>query len=62
MISDLARHIAITAWGDEAGFRIDSGRCPRCGADPSVGLRDEISRREAKISQLCQQCQDEVFK
>ena len=61
-IARMARRIAVIAWGNKAGIRLERGLCPRCGDDPNVGLRDEISRREAKISQLCQSCQDELFK
>jgi len=38
----------------------DTGKCPTCGQD--VGrFRDEISAREARISGMCQACQDSVF-
>jgi len=37
-------------------------RCPFCNAEVDVGsLRDELSRREFKISGLCQRCQDDIF-
>lgn len=39
---------------------IDSGRCPFC--EKLIGdFRDELSRKEYKISWLCQSCQDDVF-
>jgi len=31
-----------------------------CGG-PATGFRDESSRREYRISGLCQKCQDELF-
>lgn len=41
---------------------LKAGRCPICGCDnPRATIRDEISLREFRISQLCQQCQDENF-
>ena len=41
----------------------DEGKCPFCGKviDPEKEFRDELSKREFKISGLCQKCQDEVF-
>jgi len=37
-------------------------RCPFCNVEVNVAnLRDELSRREFKISGLCQRCQDDVF-
>lgn len=36
--------------------------CPFCGKDTSQETyRDESSKAEAKISGLCQKCQDEFF-
>jgi len=42
--------------------RIEEGRCPFCGVvvNPS-DFRDELSKKEWKISGLCQKCQDKVF-
>ena len=34
--------------------------CVSCGL-PATEFRDDLSRREYKISGLCQVCQDEVF-
>lgn len=34
--------------------------CPTCGK-PISYFRNEISRREFKISGMCQKCQDNVF-
>lgn len=42
--------------------RVEQNRCAFCGADMNtVEFRDEISRREAAISGLCQDCQDSTF-
>lgn len=36
------------------------GRCVDC-KKPVEGFRNEISKREYRISGLCQECQDSVF-
>lgn len=41
----------------------NNGLCPMCGIHVGmIPFTDEISRREYKISGLCQKCQDAVFK
>jgi len=43
---------------------ISSGRCAFCNASKATvqgNLRNDLSKKEYKISALCQQCQDEVF-
>lgn len=42
--------------------RVEAGRCPCCdrGIDPAE-FRDDISRREFRISGMCQACQDSVW-
>jgi len=48
-----------------AGFekevdRVDQGLCPTCGKE--IGpFRNDIARKEFKISGMCQDCQDLVF-
>lgn len=40
--------------------KVEKGICPFCNKE--IGeFRDELSRREYKISGLCQECQDEMF-
>jgi hypothetical protein len=44
---------------------VENGKCPFCakaidGNDPKE-FRDERSKREFRISGLCQKCQDEFF-
>lgn len=41
--------------------RKDAGLCPGCGRpiDPE-GFKDELSRREFRITGMCQACQDEM--
>ena len=40
----------------------NAGACPFCGTYLSdVTFRDELSKREATISGLCQDCQDDMF-
>jgi len=42
---------------------VNNGVCPMCGVHiMMIPFRDEVSRREYKISGLCQACQDAVFK
>lgn len=36
-------------------------QCAFCDT-PNLNFRDELSRKEYRISQLCQDCQDKVFK
>ena len=36
------------------------GLCPTCGKRPQ-GFKDEVSRREYKISGMCQACQNAFF-
>lgn len=41
---------------------VDQGRCPFCKQHvPADSFRDDLSRREFKISGLCQSCQDKTF-
>jgi hypothetical protein len=48
---------------DQEIERMEQGLCPFCGVRISeVSFRDEISKKEALISGLCQKCQDEIFK
>lgn len=40
----------------------ESGNCPTCGKPVSWdSFRDEISKKEFRISGMCQECQDKVF-
>lgn len=40
--------------------RIEAGKCPTCGKD--IGsFRDQASKKEYKISGMCQTCQDDFF-
>lgn len=39
---------------------IDEGRCPICHKIPCE-FKDELSKKEYKISGLCQECQDAMF-
>ena len=50
-----------------AGFgkdveKVEAGICPFCNKEIKwEDFRNEISRREYRISGLCQSCQDEMF-
>jgi hypothetical protein len=47
---------------DKEVDRIEFGLCPFCGIPIKVeDFRNELSRREAEISGMCQKCQDEFF-
>jgi len=40
----------------------DCNQCIVCGEQVNINdFRDELSRKEWHISQMCQNCQDEVF-
>lgn len=51
----------------EMGFnkevdRVDVGLCPLCDKKVDEGdFKDILSRREFKISGMCQACQDDIF-
>jgi hypothetical protein len=49
-------------FGDQVK-KVEHGFCPFCSKPVSKDeFRDELSKREYKISGLCQACQDETFK
>jgi len=42
--------------------RRENGQCPLCGIVVSLDeFHDELSKKEFKISGLCQKCQDGIF-
>jgi hypothetical protein len=42
---------------------VDSGKCPFCKETIDFNdFKDELSKKEFKISGLCQRCQNETFK
>lgn len=41
---------------------VEAGKCPFCRKDVSPDeFRDELSKKEFKISGLCQKCMDKMF-
>jgi len=50
-----------------AGFgaeveQVESGNCPLCKSKIKMkDFKDDLSKREFKISGICQKCQDKVF-
>lgn len=41
---------------------VEKGLCPFCKKEIDFnGFKDELSRKEFKISGICQQCQDDTF-
>jgi len=55
-----ARRAALMAYGPIGLERLDKGLCPACGGELK-DFRDDVSKREAGISGLCQACQDRAF-
>ena len=51
------------ALGEKLFGATAAGCCVICknGVDPDTDFRDSLSRKEWEISQLCQQCQDNVY-
>jgi hypothetical protein len=47
-------------FGRSRAQSLKSAICPCCGK-PASQYRDDLSRREAEISGMCQACQDSVF-
>ena len=47
-------------FGQDRRQSIKNEVCMCCG-QPFDGFRDELSRKEASISGLCQSCQDKTF-
>ena len=61
-------YVAGMAFGRSRREAGRNGTCVSCGVDVRVeagedgrGFRDEVSRKEYRISKLCQDCQDGVF-
>ena len=42
---------------------VESSKCPFCKKDinPEKDFKDDLSKKEFKLSGLCQSCQDEMF-
>ena len=57
---DEIRRFQSTIAGKDVPEEIRQDRCVSCG-QPAEIFRDEVSRREFRISGLCQRCQDQVF-
>jgi len=48
-------------FGEEVDL-VEAGRCPFCKSEVEPdSFKNEISRREYRISGLCQDCQDKTF-
>ena len=48
---------------DDEVKNVELENCPFCGlAVKENEFRDELSRREFKISGICQKCMDKIFK
>lgn len=57
MIETIGEHL------QEMHHKRENGQCPFCGKDmTNPTFRDEQSKKEFKISGICQECQDNYFK
>ena len=46
----------------EEAANVEKGLCPFCAKEVNEkDFRDELSKKEFKISGICQKCQDKVF-
>lgn len=52
--------ISMAFFGRSVSLANAGNQCVCCGKS-ATEFRDEISKREYRISSLCQKCQDEVF-
>ena len=52
--------ISMAFFGRSVSLAKAGNQCVCCGKSADT-FRDEISKREYRISSLCQHCQDEVF-
>ena len=52
--------ISMKFFGRSVSLAKAGNQCVCCGKN-ATEFRDEISKRECRISSLCQHCQDEVF-
>ena len=56
----LKEELSLSVFGRSVSLAKAGNQCVSCGKNADT-FRDEISRKEYKISCLCQTCQDEVF-
>jgi hypothetical protein len=52
--------VALKSFGRSRTLAISGHCCVKCGKD-ATKFKDEVSKREFKISGLCQHCQDDVW-
>ena len=58
MNKDILRQLGFS----RAVKRVEAGQCPTCGKIiVMTDFRDPLSRKEFRISGMCQSCQDSVF-
>lgn len=60
MTNNFIDELAMMAFGRTKTDAKSEGVCIKCG-EPVGEFRDELSRREYRITQLCQKCQDEIY-
>ncbi|MBC8395088.1 MAG: hypothetical protein H8E05_00160 [Bacteroidetes bacterium] len=52
--------MSLDLYGRSRSIALASGQCVKCG-EFNLEFKDEPSRREYRISALCQCCQDGIF-
>ena len=59
-LEQFKEELSMVMFGRSVSLAKAGNQCVCCGKNADT-FRDEISRKEYKISCLCQECQDEVF-
>lgn len=59
-LDNLKEEMALNLFGRSRTLALAGNECVKCG-EFNLEFRDEISRKEYKISALCQCCQDGIF-
>ena len=52
--------MSLNLYGRSRTIALAAGQCVKCGKY-NLEFRDELSRKEYRISGLCQSCQDAIF-
>jgi len=59
-IEAFLENLAQGGFGRSRHESMAGNKCVQCGG-PAVDFKDDVSKREYKISRMCQQCQDKFF-
>ena len=60
MVNAFSEQLALSLYGRSTQECIDMQCCVKCGGDAFI-FDDFPSKKEFKISGLCQSCQDDIF-